>query len=73
MDNYTLNKIRTNPAIYNYLRDESANYKYLYRDKNYLKEIEEKAKEKYQLRTIDKIEKLKTNLNLINTFIDVMK
>lgn len=73
MDTYTLNVIRNNPIIYNYLRDDSSLYKYLYRDSNYLKEIEKLAKEKYKLRVIDKIERFKNNLELINTFIDVMK
>ncbi len=65
--------IKNNPLIYNYLRDDSSHYKYLYRDLNYFKTIENLAKEKYKLRTTDKLEKLKNNIELITTFIDVMK
>ena len=71
--NYKLGEsIKKNPTIYNYLRDESSQYKYLYRDFNYLKSVEQLAKEKYKLRPIDKLEKIKKNINLINAFLDVM-
>lgn len=65
--------IKKNPIIYNYLRDDSYQYKYIYRNNNYLSKIEELAKEKYKLRTVDKLDKLKNSIELINTFIDVMK
>ena len=65
--------IKKDPIIYNYLRDDSYQYKYIYRNINYLAKIEELAKEKYKLRTIDKLDKLKNSIELINTFIDVMK
>lgn len=68
----TLKIIKTNPIVYNYLRDESIHYKFLYRDPNHIKIIENLAKEKYKLRSIDKIEKLKNNIDLIKTFMDVL-
>ena len=73
MDKDTLEIIRNNKYIYNYLREESNNYKYLYRDKSYIKKIDEKAKTKYKLRKIDKIERLSNSLDTIKTFIDVLK
>lgn len=73
MDRDTLNIIRNNPYIYNFLREESNYYKMLYRDCNNIKKISYLAKEKYKLRSIDKLEKLSKNINLINTFIDVLK
>ena len=73
MDKEIVNIIRNNPIIYNFLREESYHYKYLYRDPNYIKKIENLAKEKYKLTTVDKIERLKDNINLINTFLSVIE
>ena len=73
MDLYTINYIKTNPLIYNYLREESHWYKELNRDSKYLKVIEEAAKKKYKLTPQDKIEKLSQKIELISTFIDVLK
>lgn len=55
-----------------YLKEESYEYKYLYRDLSYIKEIDKKAKEKYQLTSKDKIEKLKNRLELFQTIMSVM-
>lgn len=55
-----------------YLKEESYEYKYLYRDLDYIKEIDKKAKEKYQLTSKDKIEKLKSRLELFQTIMSVM-
>lgn len=73
MDIETIRQIKTNPLIYNYLREESSWYKLLNRDKNYLKDVEEAAKKYYKLTPIDKIEKLSKNIELIATFMDVLK
>ena len=73
MDIDTLNIIRNNKLIYKFLREESYHYKYLYRDKDYIKKLDKLSKEKYKERTIDKIEKLSNNINLISTIIDVLK
>lgn len=73
MDKYTINIIKNNPNIYRYLREESFWYKYLNRDNNYIKRMEKEMKDKYKLNTIDKIDNLTRNINLISTFIDVLK
>ena len=73
MKKETIEKIKNTPIIYNYLRDNSNHYRNLYRDDAYLKEIETLAKIFYKERTIDKIEQLKNNIDLINTFLSVMK
>lgn len=65
-------QIRNNPIIYNYLREDSYHYKYLYRNPQHLKKIEELAKERYKLRSVDKIDKLKNNIELLKTFMDVL-
>lgn len=69
----TINKIRKNSILYSYLRDNSYQYRYLYRDETYLQRIEQLAKEYYKVRPIDKIEHLKDNIGLINTFLSVME
>lgn len=73
MDKYTINYIKNNPLIYNYLREDSSWYKELSRSKEALKEVEEHAKRFYKLTPQDKIEKLSKNIEFISTFIDVFK
>jgi len=73
MDFKTIEIIKNNQIIYNFLRDDSSHYKYLYRNNKYLKEIENLARERYKLRGIDKLERLKDNINLISAFMDVME
>lgn len=72
MDYEIKNIIKNTPYIYQYLREESYQYKYIYRDKNYLKEVSNLAKEKYKLTKKDKIERLKNNIDLIKTFMSVL-
>ena len=72
MNKEIIYKIKTNPMIYQILREESYHYKYLYRDNNYIKYLEKYAKEKYKQRPIDKIEKLKNTINLVQTFMSVI-
>lgn len=73
MDIETIRTIKNNPLIYNYLREDSSWYKYLNRDKKYLKNVEEEAKKFYKLTINDRLERLSNNIDLINTFIDVLK
>ena len=72
MDRRVLNIIRNNPMIYNFLRDESYYYTYLYQDTNYIKVIEKLAKDKYKVKYTDRMDKLSNNLELIKTFLDVI-
>ena len=73
MDLYTINFIKNNPLIYNYLRENSYWYKELNRGTANLKQLEENAKKMYKQTTADKIEKLSHNIELITTFMDVLK
>ena len=73
MDLYTINYIKNNPLVYGYLRENSYWYKELNRDSNVLKQIEEEAKKMYKMTPEDKIQKLSRNIELISTFIDVLK
>ena len=72
MDKELLKRIRENQLVYSYLREESSEYKELLRNKEYIKEIEKKAKEFYKQTSIDKIERLQDKINLIRTFMDVL-
>jgi len=69
MSEETIYIIKNNPIINRFLREESYYYKYLYRDNNYIREIERLAKEKYRLTTLDKIE---DKINLIKLFIEFL-
>lgn len=73
MDLYTINYVKNNPLIYNYLRENSSWYKQLNRDSRNLKYLEEEMKKRYKLTPEDKIEKISKNIDLIATFIDVLK
>lgn len=73
MDNDTLNKIRNNPLIYHYLREHSYEYKELYRNKDYIKEIEKKAKIKYKETIPDKIEQIGEKISLLESFMSIIK
>lgn len=72
MDKELLKRIRENQLVYSYLREDSSEYKELLRNKEYIKEIEKKAKEFYKQTSIDKIERLQDEINLIRTFMDVL-
>jgi hypothetical protein len=71
MSEETIYIIKNNPIINRFLREESYHYKYLYRDDNYIKIVERKAKEKYKLTITDKLENLKDNLKLIKLFMNI--
>lgn len=72
MNKELLKKIRSNPVIYSYLREESHEYIKLLKDESYLKEIEKKAKEKYELTLPQKLDKITKRLELINEIINVL-
>ena len=66
-------KIKSDPNLYRYLRENSYWYKYLNRSPIFLKHLEEEMKEKYRLRSVDKIENISNSLNLIKSFLEVMR
>ena len=73
MDLFTIHYVKTNPMIYQYLRDDSSWYKLLNRDRNNLKYLEEEMKKKYKLTVEDRIEKFSHSINMISAFMDVLK
>ena len=66
-------KIKSSTNLYRYLRENSYWYKYLNRSPIFLKQLEEEMKEKYRLRPSDKIENISNSLNLIKSFLEVMR
>ena len=66
-------QVKSNPNIYRYLREYSYWYKYLNRDPNSIKQLEEEMKKRYKLTPKDKLEKLSNSMDLINSFINVLK
>lgn len=73
MNRDVLKYIRTHDYIYHFLREDSSHYQYLLQDKNYIYELDRLAKEKYKLRWSDKMEKMGQRINLIHTFLDLIK
>lgn len=69
----TLLKIKSNPNLYRYLRENSYWYKYLNRSPLFLKEMEEEMKEKYRLRPTDKLENVSNTIKMIESFLEVMR
>ena len=66
-------KIKSNPNLYRYLRENSYWYKYLNRSPIFLKQLEEEMKERYKLRPVDKIENISNSMKLVQSFLDIMR
>ncbi len=73
MDIETIIYIKSNPLVYNFLREDSSWYHALIRDKTSIKQVEAEAKKFYKQTTSDKLEKLSQNIELLTTFMDVLK
>ena len=56
-----------------FLRENSYWYKYLNRNNKYYKEFIDDMKDKYKLKPTDKINKMMDNINMVRTFLDVLK
>ena len=66
-------KIKNNPNLQRYLRENSSWYKYLNRNPDSLNVLTEEMKEKYKLRPGDRINNIVDKLDLISSFINVLK
>lgn len=73
MNQYTINYIKNNPLIYNYLREKPEWYKELNRDGSNIKIVEALAKKHYHQTPEDKIKKISQTITMINNFLDVLK
>ena len=65
-------KIRNNPYLYRYFRENSSWYKALNRDPNSIKQMETEMKKAYKLNLTDKIENINNKIEMIRTFIDIL-
>ncbi|MBQ9833966.1 MAG: hypothetical protein IJO33_02105 [Bacilli bacterium] len=66
-------KIKKNPKIYNILKNNSYWIKQLNRNSEYYKRFESEMKERYKLRTTDKINDVIDNIDLISTVLETLK
>ena len=65
--------INNNPDLKRYLKEHSYWYKYLNRNPGLLSEMEREMKEKYKLTASDKINDISEKLDLLRTFMNVLK
>lgn len=73
MDLYTINYIKNNPLVYNYLRENPEWYKALNRDGANIKKVEALSKKYYHQTPEDKIKKITQTISMLNNFLDVLK
>lgn len=66
-------KIKNDPNLYRYLRENSYWYKALNRDPNNIKYMEAEMKQRYKLTMTDKISNISKSLEMVRTFMDVLR
>ena len=66
-------RINQDPRQRQFLRENSHWYKYLNRSDTYYKQFIDDMKIKYKLTTSDKLNKMIDNINLVRSFLDVLK
>ncbi len=64
--------LNSNIYLKKYLREHSIYYKNLIRNPKFIYEILEMMKKDYHLTFPDKLEKIKNNMNMLNTFMDII-
>lgn len=66
-------KIKNNYLLQKYIRENSYWYKYLNRNPSLISDMEREMKEKYKLTVSDKINNISEKLDLLKTFMNVLK
>ena len=66
-------KINQDPRLKQFLRENSYWYKYLNRSERYYKEFVNDMKDKYKLKPTDRLNKMVDNINMVSSFLDVLK
>ena len=66
-------RINQDPKQKQFLRENSFWYKYLNRSEIYYKDFINDMKDKYKLKPTDRINKMVDNINMISSFLDVLK
>lgn len=69
----TILKIKSNPMLQKYIRENSYWYKILNRNPNMLNKMNEDMKKAYKLTFEDKIDDINSKMNLVRAFIDTLK
>jgi len=64
--------IKENLYLKKYLRENSFYYKNLNRDYNFIYKLSKLMKEEYKLTLPDRLDKIKNNISMINTFMDII-
>jgi SMC interacting uncharacterized protein involved in chromosome segregation len=67
------NKLRENPKMLDYLKENSYWYKELNRNSNSYNNFINFIKEKYKLRSTDKVETFLSNIDLVSNVLEVLK
>ncbi len=65
-------KIKGNPYLYRYLRENSWWYKQLNRHPSSINELEEEMKSAYKMNPSDKIDQISRKIEMLRTFMDVI-
>lgn len=69
----TQNYLRNKKNLYEFLKLNSSYIKYLNRDSNNIKQFENDMKEKYKIRTSDKVNDFLDNIDMISSMLEVFK
>lgn len=65
-------RIKSNPNLYRYLRENSQWYKELNRYNDAVKRLEEEMKMVYKLNPSDKIDQISQKIQMLRTFMDIL-
>ena len=66
-------RIKENPLYVQFLRENSIYYKLLTRSPDMFSDFEKKAKERFKVRASDKLERLSSTMELINSLVSTLK
>ena len=69
----TIVKIKNNPMLQKYIRENSYWYKLLNRNPSSINKMIEEMKKAYKMRFEDKIDDLSDKMNLVKSFMDAIK
>ena len=65
--------LNSNPLLKRYLKEHSFYYKNIIRNPSFINEINELMKKDYHMTLPDKLDKIRDNITMFNTFMDVLK
>ena len=66
-------RLNQDEKVHTFLRENSYWYKYLNRSSIYYKDFINDMKDKYKLKPADRINQMMDNINLVKSFLDVLK